>query len=130
MRSSFAVSSTLALDLARGTPWHFSGKPMFCAHVHVRIEREELEHESDVPLRRARNVTSSPSSRIRPEVGSSRPAIMRKVVVLPQPEGPSMTKNSPSSIVKVEPRTAMKLAERLAQIFEADLGHGAHPENG
>src|SRR5882672_9166015 len=33
-------------------------------------------------------VTSSPSSRMRPEVGSSRPAIMRKVVVLPQPEGP------------------------------------------
>ena len=27
---------------------------------------------------------------IRPTVGVSRPAIMRKTVVLPQPEGPSM----------------------------------------
>ena len=35
------------------------------------------------------------------------PAIMRKVVVLPQPEGPSIAKNVPSSIVKVEPSTAV-----------------------
>ena len=35
-----------------------------------------------------RKVTSSPSRRISPEVGSSSPAIMRSVVVLPQPEGP------------------------------------------
>ena len=33
---------------------------------------------------------------------------MRNVVVLPQPEGPSRQKNSPSSIVKVEFCTATK----------------------
>src|SRR5208282_1917320 len=55
-----------------------------------------------------RKVTSSPSSRIFPSVGSSRPAIKRSVVVLPHPDGPNMTKNAPSSIVKVEPSTAMK----------------------
>src|SRR3954468_23666250 len=54
------------------------------------------------------SVTSSPPSRISPPVGNSRPAIMRRVVVLPQPEGPSMTKNSPSSTVKLEPLTATK----------------------
>jgi hypothetical protein len=35
-----------------------------------------------------------------PVVGLSRPAINRKVVVLPQPEGPSKTENSPVASVK------------------------------
>ena len=39
--------------------------------------------------------TGSPSSRIRPAVGTSKPASIRSVVVLPQPEGPSREKNSP-----------------------------------
>src|SRR4029077_5851376 len=51
-------------------------------------------------------VTSSPSSRMRPEDGSSSPAIIRKVVVLPQPDGPRMTKNEPGSTVKLMPLTA------------------------
>ena len=33
---------------------------------------------------------------------------MRSVVVLPQPDGPSMTKNSPSSTTKLESWTATK----------------------
>ena len=37
---------------------------------------------------------SSPSSRIWPEVGTSKPASMRSNVVLPQPDGPSRAKNS------------------------------------
>ena len=40
-------------------------------------------------------VTSEPCRRIRPSVGSSKPAIMRSVVVFPQPLGPSIEKNSP-----------------------------------
>src|SRR5919109_4802827 len=51
-------------------------------------------------------VTSLPPSKMRPEVGSSSPAIMRKVVVLPQPDGPSRTKNSPFSTTKLESLTA------------------------
>src|ERR1700730_475492 len=54
------------------------------------------------------NVTSSSPSRMRPDVGNSRPAIMRSVVVLPQPEGPSRQKNSPLRTVNVESRTAVK----------------------
>src|SRR5258706_13039406 len=53
------------------------------------------------------NVTSSPSSRMRPSDGNSSPAIMRSVVVLPQPDGPSMTKKMPLSTVNDESLTAV-----------------------
>ena len=52
------------------------------------------------------SVTSWPASRTRPAVGSMKPATMRKVVVLPQPEGPSRTRNSPSAMVSETSRTA------------------------
>src|SRR3954447_23000386 len=58
-------------------------------------------------------VTSSSPRKIWPEVGSSSPAIMRSVVVLPQPEGPSRQKNSPSRTVKLESFTAVKSAKAL-----------------
>ena len=45
-------------------------------------------------------ITTSPS------VMSSSPAIMRSVVVLPQPEGPTSTTNSLSAISRSMPRTA------------------------
>ncbi len=57
--------------------------------------------------------TSSPSSRIFPEVGSSSPAIILRVVVLPQPDGPSSMKNSPSATVKVDSSTAVKSPKSL-----------------
>src|SRR5258707_1125369 len=60
-------------------------------------------------------VISSPPRRMRPEDGSSRPAIMRKVVVLPQPEGPSRQKNSPFPMVKVESLTATKSPKALCR---------------
>src|SRR5260221_6580893 len=59
-------------------------------------------------------VTSSPPSRMVPAVGSSSPAIMRSVVVLPQPEGPSRQRNSPSSTVKLAALTAWKSAKDLS----------------
>ena len=42
--------------------------------------------------------TTVSSIRISPDVTASRPAIMRSVVVLPQPEGPTKTTNSLSRI--------------------------------
>ncbi len=45
---------------------------------------------------------------ILPWVGSSNPAIMRNVVVLPHPEGPSNAKNEPSGIVNDKSFTAVK----------------------
>ena len=53
-------------------------------------------------------VTSLPPSRTAPSLGSMKPATMRKVVVLPQPEGPSSTRNSPSAICSETSRTAKK----------------------
>ena len=41
-----------------------------------------------------------------PEVAESMPPSMFKSVVLPAPEGPTMTTNSPRSIVKLMSRTA------------------------
>src|SRR5450631_1391913 len=46
--------------------------------------------------------------RIFPAVGSSKPATIRSVVVLPQPDGPSSEKNSPPAMWKSIPRTATK----------------------
>ena len=42
---------------------------------------------------------------IRPDVGSTNPATMRKIVVLPQPEGPSTVMNSPGSTATSTPAT-------------------------
>src|SRR5882762_6168091 len=50
--------------------------------------------------------TTLPPMAISPSVMSSRPAIMRSVVVLPQPDGPTSTTNSLSAMSRSMPRTA------------------------
>src|SRR4051794_27951310 len=60
-----------------------------------------------------RDVTSSPCRTIRPSSGTSKPAIILSVVVLPQPLGPRSEKNSPSWIESVTSRTASCLPKRL-----------------
>ena len=52
-------------------------------------------------------VTSRPRSSIRPRVGRSKPPIIRSVVVLPQPDGPSSVRNSPVSTVSETSSTAV-----------------------
>ena len=47
-----------------------------------------------------RSAMRLPDRVISPELGASKPAIIRSSVVLPQPEGPSRVKNSLSSMVK------------------------------
>ncbi len=49
---------------------------------------------------------SSPKILMLPSVGNSSPAIIRSVVVLPQPDGPSSEKNSPSRICRSMSSTA------------------------
>src|SRR4051812_13011937 len=58
-------------------------------------------------------VTSAPCSTTRPLSGVSNPAIIRRLVVLPQPDGPSIEKNSPSRISSVTSSTAVWLPKRL-----------------
>src|ERR1700720_4744415 len=50
--------------------------------------------------------TTRPAMLISPEVGCSRPATQRKVVVLPQPDGPSRTTISPAGTAKLKPSIA------------------------
>ncbi len=52
------------------------------------------------------SVTLPPCRNTAPRVGSSKPAIIRMVVVLPHPDGPSMEKNSPSAMARSTPLTA------------------------
>src|SRR5712671_1803891 len=68
-----------------------------------------------MPILRRRGGTRTPSSgaettvppmRIVPPLGCSSPATQRKVVVLPQPEGPSSTTISPAATVKLTSSTA------------------------
>ena len=56
--------------------------------------------------RAASSLTRRPASRISPAVADSSPAIMRKVVVLPQPEGPSRHTTSPASTARSTASTA------------------------
>ena len=60
---------------------------------------------------------SSPSRTTRPEVVSSKPATMRSVVVLPQPEGPRRVMNSPGAMSRLMRSTAVTSLPRLAKTF-------------
>ena len=50
-----------------------------------------------------------PATLISPPVGCTRPAIERRIVVLPQPEGPSSVTNSPLAIDRLTSFTATKV---------------------
>src|SRR5712691_9314340 len=68
-----------------------------------------------------------PESRMAPELGRSSPCTMRRKVVLPQPLGPTMTKNSPgrtsklmsSSTLSERPRCANTLPMFCTESFAA-----------
>src|SRR5947209_1747718 len=53
-----------------------------------------------------RSFTTRPPMRISPAVGCSRPAIMRRRVVFPEPDGPRKTRNSPSLVTRFTSLTA------------------------
>src|SRR5262249_31972129 len=80
--------------------------------------------------RGSRSFTTRPSMRISPAVGSSKPAIIRSVVVLPHPDGPTSTTNSPSSIAQLRFFTAPippKVLFRLTSSIRPSLSPN-HPE--
>src|SRR5581483_10491201 len=56
--------------------------------------------------RGASPVTSRPPMRISPDVASSRPPTIRSTVVLPEPDGPTRTRNSPSATSRSSAETA------------------------
>lgn len=61
-------------------------------------------------------MTSAPASSMVPAVGASKPAIIRSTVVLPEPDGPSIEKNSPSAISRSTPATASVLPKDLRRL--------------
>ena len=77
------------------------------ADRHVRVERVVLEDHRDVPFARGEFVTSSPPITTLPAETCSSPAIIRSSVVLPQPDGPTSTMNSPSPISRLTSSTAL-----------------------
>src|SRR5262249_30083247 len=60
--------------------------------------------------------TSSPPMKISPSVMSSSPAIIRNVVVFPQPDGPTRTTNSLSEMSRSMPRTAGSASYSLSTL--------------
>lgn len=58
-----------------------------------------------------------PFNRISPEEGRSNPAIIRRVVVFPQPDGPRKVTNSPRFTVKEKSETALKPSLNVLNTF-------------
>ena len=68
----------------------------------------------------SRWVQSRPAMRIWPSVGSSKPEIMRSVVVLPQPDGPMKEMYSPCAMWSVISSTArMSRPKRLVTLIRS-----------
>src|SRR5262245_60556260 len=63
-----------------------------------------------------RRTTELPRMRMSPAVGSSKPAIIRISVVLPEPDGPRIEKNEPAGICSETSSTAVKGPNRLVRL--------------
>src|SRR5947209_8528804 len=93
-----------------------------------------------MPKRRrsgGRAVTSWPSTRMRPRSGDSKPAIRRRAVVLPLPEGPRRARISPFATSSDRPRRTVwtpKLLSSCSRERKAtggiSRGRGAVPAHG
>src|SRR5690242_19243391 len=64
-----------------------------------------------------RSLTTVPPISTWPEVIDSRPATMRRVVVLPQPDGPTRTTNSLSRISRLTSLTAWTSSKVLLRLW-------------
>jgi hypothetical protein len=64
--------------------------------------------------------------RTAPAFASMKPAIMRKVVVLPQPDGPSSTANSPSDTSSDRSSTASTSANFLLMLIRWTAAMAIH----
>ena len=66
-----------------------------------------------------------PSIAMVPSLGARKPAIIRSVVVLPQPDGPRSETNSPGWSVRLKRSTAVTLPKRRLTSVRARLAHVA-----
>ena len=88
----------------------------------VREQRVVLEDRVDVALvgRQPGHVLALELDQARRSAASN-PPIIRRVVVLPQPDGPSRLKNSPSRDLEVDVVDGDRVAELLDHIHELDV---------
>ena len=70
------------------------------------------------------SLTTLPSIAIVPSLISSRPASMRSRVDLPQPDGPTSTMNSPSSISKSMPWITFVVPKAFWMFWNATVAIG------
>src|SRR3954470_16532576 len=75
-----------------------------------------------------RRPTSRPLISTCPAVGSTKPAMIRSVVVLPQPEGPSSVRNSPSCTARSSAASASASPYRLSTPSSTTFGRGVAGE--
>ena len=73
-------------------------------------------------VRAVEDTTRSPTA-ISPAEGSTKPAISRKVVVLPQPDGPSRQTSSPCSMRSDTSSTTARRAIALGQSAQFNRRH-------
>ena len=83
-------------DLAPWQPFLLQTESDVLFDAHMREERVGLEHHVHRPQIRRQLREVRAVQRDAPALGVSKPAIIRMSVVLPQPDGPSRQKNSPS----------------------------------
>ena len=90
-----------------------SGKAMFSNTVMCGNRARLWNTIPRLRSRGSHSVTRSSPMYTSPAVGDSRPAMMLSVVVLPQPDGPTKTTNSPSVTSRLTPLTASVAPKRL-----------------
>src|SRR5437867_2447062 len=125
MRTTSRMRSTLSRISGRGRRRTSRPKPTFSATVMFGqmaydwkiIDMPRFSGGSEWPGAEM----ARPSSSMVPSVGSRKPAIIRKVVVLPQPEGPSSETNSPRASASVARSTAVKAPKRQVTSRRASL---------
>src|ERR1700710_30449 len=72
---------------------------------------------------------SLPPSVIDPDVGVSRPATIRRVVVLPHPEGPRSAKNDPVGTSRSSDFTAVNAANSLVRLRSCNPLDASTPDS-
>src|SRR5437667_193924 len=113
MRVVAATACTRALTSASGTFLIRSGNAMLSKTLRCGNRARLWKTMPRLRSRGSQSVTRASPMKMSPAVGVSRPAIMLSVVVLPQPDGPTSTTNSPSGTARSMASTARVEAKSL-----------------
>src|SRR4051812_25304726 len=94
--SPTSFNSSMVRCRSAGPTWPATSRPMIALANTVR-QGNRLSFWNTKPRSPPGRCTARPSSKTSPELAGSRPATIRRKVVLPQPEGPTTEMNSPRS---------------------------------